>query len=169
MNKTLLLIASLVLISCGPQTQKIEVSVPFDRSAAAYINKKGTAKISGQAFLRRRGGGVVTCAGQNVYLFPATDYANERMMGIYGTTGKGYRSAKSAGYNEAESEDYYSYNRQTTCDAEGDFEFSGVADGDYYVTASVLWQVNDYYYEGGNLMESVSIRNGKSAKVLMSQ
>ena len=35
------------------------------------------------------------------------------------------------------------YAMETNCDAEGDFEFKGVANGGYYLTSTVVWQISD--------------------------
>ena len=167
MKKAWLLIC-FALAACGGK-QQITTTVPYDAQKAAYINKRGKADITGQAFLMRRDGMVVTCAGQDVDLFPAVEYATQRMVGIYGSNERGYRSAITANWNRADDEQYYKMNRSSKCDAEGDFSFKNVADGDYYVVAPVLWQISDYYNEGGYLMQKVSISRGKSQRVLLSK
>lgn len=111
---------------------------------------------------------VVTCAGREALLIPVGEYSTQRMVGIFGNNKKGYRSARTANYGNADSVEYYSMMRNTTCDAEGNFEFKNVANGDYYVFAQVLWSVSDYSYEGGNLMQKISISRGKSQRVLLS-
>jgi hypothetical protein len=147
--------------------QTIETSVPFDPQEAAYINKRGDATVTGEAFMKRRDGQVVTCAGEAVYLVPATRFAQERITAIYGSPYGGYRSAVSANYNEGPDE-YLEMSKETRCDAEGRFSIEDVADGYYYVTTSVLWQVSDYYYEGGNLADRIEVENGRSVSVILS-
>jgi hypothetical protein len=46
----------------------------FDAEDHRSFEGSGTATIKGQAFLRQKGGGVVTCAGSDVKLMPATNY-----------------------------------------------------------------------------------------------
>ena len=159
------LIAGLSLTACGG-VQEIEATVPFNKAEAAYINKTGKATVSGQAFLKRRDGMVVTCAGAAAYLIPATEYAKQRFSAIYGNEDRGYRSAI-RGFSDADDLDYYKYARETYCDAEGDFEFKGVADGEYFVTSTVVWQVSDYYNEGGILGKRITIKNGRSQNVIL--
>ena len=167
--RIILALPFLFLAACGLNKQKIETTVPFDKEQASIINKRGSADITGQAFLRRRDGVVVTCAGQEVSLFPVTEYANQRMLGIYGSTVSGYRAAITANYDNADSQDYYDYHRVVICDADGNFQIENVANGEYYLTAAVMWQISDYYYEGGYLMQRVKVSGGKSQKILLSK
>lgn len=159
--------SGLLLASCGATPELIEPSVPFNAKAASIINKKGSANIEGQAFLKRRDGQVVTCAGEKVYLTPATEYAEERFRGIYGNENGGYRPAIKGGYSNASVPEYYELARETSCDAEGDFTFNSIANGEYYVSTSVLWRISDYYYEGGNLSKKITIKNGRSQKLIL--
>ena len=160
------LIAGLSLTACSG-VQEIETTVPFNEAEAAYINKTGKATVSGQAFLKRRDGVVVTCAGAEASLFPVTEYAKQRMTAIYGSENGGYRSAYGKRHSKADDPKYYEYTRETNCDAEGDFEFKGVANGEYYLTSTVIWQISDYYYEGGVLSKRIVVKNGRSQKVIL--
>ena len=162
------LIAGLSLTACGG-VQEIETTVPFNEAEASYINKKGKATVSGQAFLKRRDGVVVTCAGAEVHLFPVTEYAKQRITAIYGSANGGYRSAFGQGFSEADDPKYYEYSRETNCDAEGDFVFKGVANGEYYLTSTVVWQISDYYYEGGVLGKRIVVKNGRSQDVILAK
>ncbi len=56
--------------------------------------------------------------------------------------------------------------RKTKANGEGRFEFTGVADGDYYVATKVQWMAGDIA-QGGSLMEPVSVRNGATVEVIM--
>ena len=49
----------------------------FDAAEAAYIHDVGTNRIEGNAFLRQKGGGVVTCAGEAVRLIPLGRFAKK--------------------------------------------------------------------------------------------
>lgn len=154
------------LMGCVP-VQEIEISSEFSATEAAIINKPGSGVLNGEAFLKRRDGQVVTCAGEMANLVPATSYAVERITAIYGSPNGGYRPALGANYDDG-ADEYQEMIRQVRCDSEGRFTFKGVASGTYYISTSVLWQVSDYYYEGGVLAQRVKIEDGKMIDVVLS-
>ncbi|NDV53934.1 carboxypeptidase regulatory-like domain-containing protein [Salipiger sp. PrR003] len=158
----------LALVTAGCAGRVIETTVPFDPNEVSFIDQRGAADIEGQAFFRQQGGGVVTCAGEQVTLIPAGKYATERMTQIYGSVSGGRISVFQGASQENLPPQYISMVRSSMCDAEGDFSFANVANGDYYVTTKVLWTVgNSYIPEGGALARRVSIRNGQDARVLL--
>ncbi len=57
--------------------------------------------------------------------------------------------------------------KSTTCDAQGNFEFSALKDGDYYIVTAVIWRVRGY--EGGLVSTRATVRNGKSARLIMTR
>jgi hypothetical protein len=61
------------------------ISQPFDAEQARGLVAVGTSTLRGSAFLRQQGGGVVTCAGSDVTLVPATEYAKHRLTALYGS------------------------------------------------------------------------------------
>ena len=165
------LVAILVMVAGGctaPQAVRIPTLTPYDPVAAAYIHDRGPNEIRGQAFLRQRGGAVVTCAGSTVNLIPATNYAKERMFIIFGTI-----SGTARGYGQADQADdrYLRDIRSTVCNAQGDFIFDDVADGDYFVTTAITWEVpTGYGYmntEGGGVMAPVSLVGGQTKTVVI--
>ena len=164
--KTQLLAALILLSACV--SRDIEVVAKFDANEAAYVLRQGSGKITGQGFMRQNGGGVVTCAGEDVNLFPATRYATERLGKIYGNPAGGrinvYQGASAKGIPPG----YLKYRRTATCDAEGDFEFKGVAAGTYYVQTRVVWTVGTYEIpEGGSIAKRITLRSGQKLHVLL--
>ena len=160
-----------VLASGCASPQLVENQTHFDPKEAAVINERGANVIEGQAFLRQRGGGVVTCAGETVTLVPATSYAEERIRQIYGSANGGVRFWWD-GLEFAETDPrYYRMVREEICDATGDFRFDDVADGDYYVTTGVSWEVpvNVYYSstQGGTLARRVQVAYGQIERVIL--
>ena len=128
------------------------------------LNQKGKMTLTGESFLRRTDGGVVTCAGQAVKLFPVTAYASERMRYIYGGTQQGYRSAmnfqlKPLDFTPDE-QMYHVYEKKTFCDAQGHFKFSDMKPGKYYILTDVVWGPlpNRYYYEGVIIMQQIDLQ-----------
>ena len=163
-HPTLHLLALLVLAACVPDPiTPIRTVMPFDPSLAAYIMDIGDNTITGQAFLRQRGGGVVTCAGASVFLVPQTPHSQERFGIIYGTI-----TEPALGVRIADDADprYLEFVRETTCDAEGDFRFVDVPDGEYFVQTRVDWVVASVR-QGGPVMAPVTVSGGAEVNILI--
>ncbi|CUB04086.1 hypothetical protein [Marinomonas fungiae] len=156
-------IASLALFGCKTSAIKENFNSTFNLDEVSFIKEDGTNTITGNAFLRQRGGGVVTCAGENITLYPVTDYSSERMQYLYGSTKHGYNSAASLNTRlidfSSTPDSYFTMTRSTICDSDGRFKLTEVPDGEYFVTATVLWVVKNT--QGGYLMEKVSVSGGE--------
>ncbi len=163
-----LLLVSLILASCVSPIPTVNISSMFDRYKAKKLLEDGNNTIKGSALIRQRGGGVVTCAGYSVYLFPETSYAKERITAIYGNTVRGYRDYSIYGVVRFEPDipEYYELIKRTVCDAQGYFKFANVADGKFFVTTQILWEAGDSW-QGGFLMQHVSVSDGETKEVVL--
>lgn len=172
------LTTALLSVSCiPPPVENIPPTLPFDPQQAQHIFESGSGTIKGQAFLRQRGGGIVTCAGYEVILTPSSEYAAASFRFRYGypvtMDAVAYRSFKGKGnlpHFEPHAPGYVEYKRRTRCDAEGRFEFVDVAEGAYYIEAIVRWEVPMQYYtsiQGGGLATLVSIGGEESRDLIL--
>jgi hypothetical protein len=91
---------------------------------------EGTASISGQAFLKTRGGDVKYGAGEAVVLQPVTTYSKEWWT-VSIESGK--RMSEPDPRAAAAT-------RSVTADGEGRFKFEKLPAGEYYIACSVSWQ-----------------------------
>jgi hypothetical protein len=147
----------------GCVTAKIDQ--PFNAAEGAFIHKQGTGRIEGSAFLRQRGGGTVTAAGNDITLIPVTSYSSARFAALY----KGQKSSYFGGNIEGTPEGYYTQTKKTKADVEGRFIFDGLHPGDYFLTTEVRWQIpGSDLPEGAFIYERVSVKNGETARVVMS-
>lgn len=81
--RKLIAIASISLLaSCAAPTKTVLLKSQFDAKETATHLVDGENTIKGSGLIRQNGGGVVTCAGQQVWLVPATDYAKERILHV---------------------------------------------------------------------------------------
>ncbi|MBW6505352.1 MAG: hypothetical protein K0B00_01235 [Rhodobacteraceae bacterium] len=145
-----------------------EVAVPFNAAEVAYINQSGAAKVTGQGFTRLSNGAVITCAGTKAELVPAGQYARERIAAIYGNAGGGTMSVSQPIPSMTAPPEYATMRRTTVCDAAGNFEFAGVANGDYYVMTVVQFvRGQGFAPEGNRLVRLVRVADGKSVRVIM--
>lgn len=146
----------------GCATQKVKVDVPFDEKQAAALMQPGVNTIKGSALIRQRGGTVVTCAGSDVGLIPATAYARKRMEIIYGS-GTFAPVVPTFDYTPPA---YQQHVRKSTCNAQGFFTFDRVADGEFFVATSVQWEAG-YTMQGGALMQRVSVSGGELKEIVL--
>ncbi|MGL4711601.1 MAG: hypothetical protein ACRCWP_03290, partial [Shewanella sp.] len=84
------LAAVFLILLAGCASPTVKLNTQFDAAEAKKLMEKGNNAIEGNAFLRQRGGGVVTCSGMTVQLVPATAYATERALSYFGTTENGF-------------------------------------------------------------------------------
>lgn len=169
MNLKISALAISLLVTACATTKTYETHTSFDEAAAKRMLEAGKNKITGSALVRQNGGGTVTCAGQQVTLIPATEYARERIRAIYSNEVSGYISAFGAKtYKFIPDVPNYQLNTKTAvCDAQGFFSFPDLADGEFFVTTWITWQVNAYVPEGGGLMKRISLKGGKTENIVL--
>lgn len=134
------------------------LTTSFDANAAAYIFSEGKAHVRGQAFVRRNNGKLLRATGTDVYLVPRTAYADERVARIF-------RGKQALGLPKGDPL-FDRYSRRTIASSGGSFDFDAVADGDYYAIA-MIHMPSDYLFVQFAIMEEVTVRNGKSVKIVM--
>ena len=115
-------VAAASLASCAAPRVYVPTPIerpPFPEAEYAALAKTGTATVTGQAFLKTRGGDVKTGAGNAVYLNPVTSYskfAYDHRLAYDGLSPVDQRMN--------------AYLRQTVADASGRFSFKNVPDGE---------------------------------------
>jgi hypothetical protein len=132
----------------------VQMQTKFDYSEHEPYAKPGENGISGRAFLTRQGESVVTCAGNRVLLLPATSYFREIFwhMIVAGSEPPPPRTPHPS---------LKSMIRRTECDAQGNFSFSEIPDGTWFI----LTQVNAKH--GGVLITEITLPNGGTPQVLL--
>ena len=180
MRKTIVILFSLFLAACGMGGTSVNLVNVFDPDATSWFKQKGNSSISGQAFLRQRGGGVVTCAAEEVTLYPVTNYSEEVISAQFdGSKSKGYSSyydvwgisSGSIEFDPPLSPKFLEYTQTTICDAQGNFTFKNLPGGrEYYLISRVIWEVPDSYSmstEGGSLMLRVTTEENENSDVVL--
>ena len=179
-----MLIGGATLTSCmppqtlQPESGAIWPTVEFDASEAAYILNSGSGIVSGQSFLRQRGGSIVTCAGYEVLLSPVTEYTVASFTFRYGVlplTGivefVPFFSSGSLPHFIHPPE-YLRYKRVAMCDADGRFTFKGVPAGSYFIESTVRWEVagrNITNIEGGVMATQVYITDNQELELILAR
>ena len=132
----------------------VRMQTRFDYSEHEPYAKPGENGLSGQAFLTRQGDSVVTCAGSRVLLLPATSYFREMFWHMIVA-----RSEPEPPENPSPS--LKGMIRRTECDAQGNFSFSEIPDGKWFVLTQVKAR------DGGVLITELTLSNGATPQVLL--
>ena len=163
MRVLLPILAALCLSGCA--VRQVNVQVPYDNELTARIMQPGTGSIRGSGLARQQGGGVVTCAGSQVLLFPATAYSTKFLLEYLGpgNLADEYRPLPlhlaATGFGEQM--------RTTHCDAQGFFKFDRVGLGDYFVQTIVTWQAGRRCCEGGTLTRKIAITGNDLVEITL--
>jgi hypothetical protein len=141
---------------------------PGDATLATSMLEPGTGTIKGSALMRQRGGTVVTCAGNDVFLIPATPSATSELHRVFksdaGYVPRGGDAVMGGGTLVVPPEP----NRKGICNAQGFFNFAKVRAGKWYVMTSIVWTVGDNH-QGGAMLGSADVTDGKESEIVLSQ
>lgn len=155
------------------QPQTVTLTTAFDPAEVGWALQPGTASVTGQAFFQTKGGQPRTCAGQAVVLVPDSPHTRERIRAFYGSVESGYSPATvpDPRFVPDEAEAMRRYVRGAQCDAQGNFEFTGLPAGRYYVVSGIRWALPGHYLvsEGGRLMQAIDLTEGESRRVILSR
>lgn len=146
-------------ISTQPRQINMFTPLPFDEMEYSALPKVGTGVLKGQVFAKTVGGSVVRGAGNNVVLFPATRYGNQRYD---------FQVLRGMPADSAEDPRYIQFVRSTMTDADGRFTFNNVPPGKYYVISSVTWEASGYV-QGGAVHSPVNITNDVITEVFLAR
>lgn len=149
-----------VLTACAPMTPPAPMANKYASADHAAFIAGGKGAINGQAFLRQRGGGTVTCAGEPAMALPATPYFKELVAAFANRQAPDGASGAQAAIREV--------GKKTTCDAQGNFSFSNLAPGQWLVFTEVKWTVGQYNRQGGPVLKSVEVREGEPTRAILS-
>jgi hypothetical protein len=156
-----------VVAGCAPTMVQMSLA-PADMEAATAMLASGTSTIKGSALIRQRGGGVVTCAGNEIFLIPATPSATSELRRVFGDD-KGYvPRGGDATLGGGKLVVPPRPNRPGVCNAQGFFTFPNIRAGKWYVMTSVIWTVGDQY-QGGSMLSSAEVREGQEIEIVISQ
>ncbi len=159
---SLILTIFILLILCGCQQVRYEAArvprLPWPTEEYAQLQQHGDCTVTGQAFMKTRGGDVKVAAGSKVMLSPVTSYSTQFIDIIVRRTN---------GYSVLEPETadsrVFNYLKTQIGDAEGRFKFTNVAEGEYYLYTTVLWEVpssTGLKRQGGWLWQKITVKNG---------
>lgn len=140
----------------GPPIQPIDYAINANEMVG--YDAPGTGSVKGEGFLKQRGGGVVTCAGNDVILTPATTYWMSRL-----------NAARTLVLIAPVSDPVaLRYRKATKCNSRGEFEFTGLIAGKWLAVTTVLWEAGNAT-QGGVVGSMVDVQEGKLTSVILNQ
>ncbi|MCL1524579.1 prealbumin-like fold domain-containing protein [Xanthomonas nasturtii] len=172
-------IASIAMLAClaacaslaPPQPRQVALTTLFSPQEVAWFTTTGMGSVTGQAFFQTRGGQPRTCAGLEVSLQPHSTYGDERLTAIYGNATGGYTPALASRVQFTPDDlDYQQVRKTSICDAQGNFSFTGLPAGKYFLVAAVVWTVPGQEFappQGGPLMKSFTLADGETKRVIL--
>ncbi|MDI3259493.1 MAG: hypothetical protein QJR02_07330 [Sinobacteraceae bacterium] len=160
-----------VSLSAGCLTHSIRSIAPdqaFDPQAAQALLAPGNANVSGEAFLRQAGGAIVTCAGGDVALIPATPYFSALLDNAFEGADFYEVYSSASPLPPIALADHPEAQRHATCDSQGRFQFRGLAGGDYYLVTKIVWCCGPYTSaQGGWLRKRITVGPAETAHVIV--
>ncbi|WP_350025869.1 hypothetical protein [Pseudomonas fulva] len=155
---TIILTAALAGCAVQPPVQR----VPFPTAEYDALPKTGTGTVTGQAFLRTVGGEVKYGAGSDVYLQPVTAYTTQ------------WYEVNVLGGRQLASPDPRANQGQlsTQADGSGNFSFTNVPPGKYYLSAAIRWSAPSQYGllpQGGVIVKTIAVSDGNQTTQMLTQ
>tara|TARA_R110001583_G_scaffold39090_2_gene125632 strand:- start:142 stop:666 length:525 start_codon:yes stop_codon:yes gene_type:complete len=156
-------IALLVLSGCAQQ-QKLQSRIPFPQEEYDALPKTGSARVTGEAFLKTVGGDIKYAAGNTVYLNPVTSYSKEWFQKQYV---QGIRLV------DADPR-IHEYAIQAVADGQGKFEFINVPSGKFYLVTHVTWVAATGYkgalqQQGGLIVKYIYVDGGDNQNIILTK
>ncbi len=168
---TIAIISAMTLTSCSAikediaqfkrsTTEVVPLTVSFDPEKAQYILQDGKANIVGNAHISNPYGEYISCAGNNVYLVPITPYSTQIYTYLFEGSQEGFASDATLRRVKFTPENprFKKYTRVTTCNYVGEFKFTNVPEGRYYIGTSIISEMDGYnLIDGGAFAREITV------------
>lgn len=136
--------------------------IPFPTAEYSALAKTGTGVVEGQLFMRTVGGDVKFGAGSEISINPITSYSEQWFDAAH-------RQLVPLDPGDPRQDQYIMI---TQADGSGNFKFTGVPPGKYFVSGVVQWQVPTQYglsNQGGRLTNRVTVSDGQITRTILTQ
>lgn len=161
LKATALTLAMSMMAGCISQPAS-QPRPPFPVAEYSALPTSGTGIVDGQVFMKTVGGDVKYGAGSQVVLNPITSYSEHWYHTIYEI----HAPIQDGDPRQA------AYIRTTRADGSGNFQFTEVPPGRYFLSSEVRWQIPNQWglsNQGGQMTDRISVTNGKSTKVMLTR
>jgi len=151
--------------------EPVKVDSPFNIDEVKFVKQVGNSTVTGQAFLKLADGTYKDCAGFKVELLPVAAYSNERIKKTYGNNQQGQiLMEQNPPQFTPDVPEYHEMLLEGACDQRGEFNFSNVPAGDYFVIALIIWDDTSSASPrktGGGMMKRIQVAPDSQVKVLL--
>lgn len=154
------LLAAALTGCAGPQTKPVDLG-PFPTAEYEALPRTGTATVTGQVFMRTRGGDVKYGAGSDVALIPATSYTEQLWTA--------YQADRPIAEPDSRARQY---SRHVQADGSGYFTFTKVPAGRYYIASNVMWEAPTQFglsRQGGFILTPVTVQEGQETRAMVTK
>lgn len=121
--------------------EPVKLRNAFSIEAVSFVKQPGNSTVTGKAFLKLADGAYKSCAGFNIELLPVAAYSSERILATYGNDQQGQiLLEQNPPRFIPDVPEYHEMLLKGACDAGGEFKFTQVPSGDYFVMAFIIWE-----------------------------
>jgi hypothetical protein len=151
--------------------EPVKLDSPFNIDDVKFVKQVGTSTVTGTAFLRLVDGTLKNCAGFTAELLPVAAYSKERIVRTYGNDQQGQiLMEQDPPKFKPDVPEYHDMLIKGACDQRGEFTFSGVPAGDYFVVVFIIWDdasSTTPRKTGGGVMKRIHVAPESQVTVLL--
>ena len=135
------LLAGLICSATSAASEPVKLDSVFNIDEVSFVKQPGRATVTGTASIKLGDGTIKNCAGFNVELLPIAEYSKERIVRTYGNDQQGQiLLEQNPPKFTPDVPEYHDTLIKGACDERGEFRFSNVPAGDYFVMAFIIWE-----------------------------
>ena len=153
---------SLQTFSQKKKERIVEIKNKFEEKEVKWFKESGEGVIKGTAKFESKKGKVRFGSEFRIELQPYSAYTYERLFTIYKNEYKGHVFVEDGVPKFTPDPKGYHETRKTMCNNKGEFVFSNLPDGEYYIIAFMLWDKT-----GGGLMQKIKLSKGETKIIEM--
>jgi hypothetical protein len=163
------LIAGLICAATAVADEPVKLESVFNIDEVKFAQQPGNSTVTGTASLKLADNAVKSCAGFKVELLPVATYSKERIVRTYGNDRQGQiLMEQNPPKFTPDAPEYHDTVIKGACDARGQFQFSNVPAGDYFVIAFIIWDDASGATPrktGGGAMKRIHVSAGSRVEV----
>ena len=165
------LVLGLIFAASAVAGEPVKLDSKFNIDEVSFVKTPGSSTVAGKAFLKLADGTLKGCAGFNIELLPVGAYSLERITKTYGNDRQGQiLLEQNPPKFTPDVPEYHDLLIKGACDPRGEFVFSAVPAGDYFVIAFIIW--DDVSgpaprKTGGGVMKRVHVPSETRVEVLL--
>ncbi|MBQ4802129.1 hypothetical protein J8L88_04620 [Aquimarina sp. MMG015] len=163
---SLVLVLLILSSSCANKDKKVDITIKikseFIEENVKWFNNEGSSSIKGIAKFKSKNGDIGFGKDFRIELNPYSAYTKERLNHIYENDDSAYVYIEDGIPKFVPDPEGYHNTRKAMCNEKGEFEFTGLPAGEYYVIAFMLWDET-----GGGIMQHIKLSDNETRVIEM--